>query len=76
VLPNRYALTLARTLALTLTLSLSLSLSFSLTLPLPLRVTGLLIVGGLGIAIGFPSIEAALGLLGATCSVRADIGEM
>jgi len=33
------------------------------------RVTGVLIVGGLGIAIGFPSIEAALGLLGATCSV-------
>ena len=33
------------------------------------RVTGLLIVGGLGVAIGFPSIEAALGLLGATCSV-------
>ena len=26
-------------------------------------------MGGLGVAIGFPSIEAALGLLGATCSV-------
>jgi hypothetical protein len=33
------------------------------------RITGVLIVGGLGVAIGFPSVDAALGLLGATCSV-------
>ena len=33
------------------------------------RVTGVLILGGLAIAIGVPSIDAALGLLGATCSV-------
>ena len=70
-------MTLARTLTLTLTLTCTLTLTLTLTphpkgspspspspsaspSPTP-GVTGLLIVGGLGIAIGY-SIEAALGL--------------